>query len=468
MTRVQDLLKRMEEEGTRWVDMQFVDLAGFLQHISFPAHEISADTFTYGIGNLDASRIKGFQPAEMSDMLLVPDPDTFVPLPWEERTARMFADLRLAGTRSPYVKDPRNVVQRAADASQSMGFSNANFAAEPQFNVFDSVVVSAFFPHRAQSYIIESREAAGNSFGTNYPFALNSTAYPAPPKDQMHFIRLQLADLIEDSFGITVESHHHMGASAGHCAITMRHAPVKAAADNAVTFRYVVKSVAAANNAIATFMPKPLYGEPGNAMNLHMSLSKSDANAFFDENDARAGISQMGRYFMGGILEHGTSLCAFTNPTTNSYKRLAGDDISSYLCWGTSNRTAALRVPLYYADEKLKHVEYRVPDSSANPYLAFSAVLAAGLDGIKAKIEPGDPVEDDCRKLDAKAVRELQLKELPTSLEEALAELESDSKYLKGIFSQEILGAYIELKADEAKEERSRPSPHEFQTYLGI
>lgn len=445
-----------------------MDVTGALQHISIPNHELDLTGFAHGIGKLDGSSIKGFKAISESDMILMPDPDTFARIPWETHTARMFCNIKEGADGPRFTRDSRFIAQKAEDALKNAGYTHASFGPELEFFVFDSVTIDTHAPYRSQGYVIDSKEAAWNSFGQNFPIAFKEGYYPTPPQDTLQLFRTHVCETLEDSFGFTIEAHHHEVATAGQVEIDFRYDKMLKTADNVVTYKYVVKNLGAANGMIATFMPKPIFGDNASGMHSHQSIWKDDKNVFYDPNDKYAEISQTCRYYIGGLIEHGRTLCAFASPTTNSYKRLVpGYEAPVYLAWSKSNRSAAIRIPTYYKGiEAAKRIEYRPPDPSCNPYLAFSAMVAAGLDGIKKKIDPGDPVDENLYHLDSKKRKEFGVKELCGSLKEALDELKSDSNFLKGIFSNDIIEEYSALKEKEFIENSMRPTPYEFKLYL--
>ncbi|MEM1743012.1 MAG: type I glutamate--ammonia ligase, partial [Nitrososphaerota archaeon] len=295
---------------------------------------------------------------------------------------------------------------------------------------------------------------------------------PSLPQDTLVEFRNNVSRILEDYFKIIVDAHHHEVATAGQCEIDLRHDTLKKIADNVQTYKYVVKNVAKNMGLIATFMPKPIYGDNGSGMHVHISLWRNGVNTFYDSDDQYAELSQTARYFIGGILEHGKALSAIVAPTTNSYKRLiAGYEAPVYLTWSKSNRSAVIRIPAYHKGRDtstLKRIEFRAPDPSANPYLCFSAIIAAGLDGIKKKIDPGDPVDENIYKLAVEKKRELGIEKLPSDLREALQCLQSDREFLKPVMSDELINTWIELKLEECEQVNSIPHPYEFHLYFDI
>lgn len=469
MVRIQDLLKRIDEEGARWIDLQFVDLAGFIQEVSVPTHELAMKSFTDGIERINSASVKGFEKAG-GELVLMPDPDTYTPLPWVDRTTRMFCNIKNAALGVQEPRDPRYIAQRAEDFVTNSGYSKVQFGLSIDFFLLESIVTNTTTPYRGEGYTVDSREAAWNSLGQNVPINFGKGSYAAPPQDVMYAIRTQISEFMEDVFGMSIEGHRHGAATGGHENITLKESKLKKAADDVISFRFGVRSTASANGMIATFLPKPMFSDAGNGMIMNQTLWKDDINAFYGVTDKYAALSQAGRYYVGGLLEHAPALCAFTNPTTNSYKRLLpGEDPLFYIAWSKSNPQTAVQIPnASEKDEKAKGIAYAVPDSAANPYFAFAALVAAGIDGIKNKSEPGDPVDEDISKLDYRKRSALKIRELPASLEKAIEALEADNAFLKKVFTQESLDAYIELKKEEAHQNAIRPTAYEVQEYMGI
>ncbi len=466
---VKEVLKKVKEKRIRWIDLHFVDLLGKLQHITVPARELNEEMFKKGFGKLDGSSIKGFKTIEESDLVLVPVPDTFAVIPWTEgvgATARFICKIYDMYGKGRFVRDPRYVAERASEYAANLGYK-ACLGPEVEFFLFDSVEVDVMTPQSGISYSIYSREAPWSMEQPVIRF--KEGYYPVPPMDKVWLVRQEAAEVLEDYFGFEVEAHHHEVATAGQGEIDFKFDELVKAADNVITFKYVLKNVAAKHGMIATFMPKPLYGDSGNGMHVHISLHDKDTgkNLFFNSNDGYAELSQLGRYFVGGLLEHARSLTALVAPTVNSYKRLVpGYEAPVYIVWSRANRSACVRVPVYHKNDRNKRIEFRPPDPSCNPYLAFAAILMAGLDGIKKKIDPGDPLDENVYAMDPTRKRELGIKELPGSLIEAIEELESDHEYLKPVFTSELLDTYIELKKEEWRKINMYVSPIEVYEYI--
>ncbi|MBI4361124.1 type I glutamate--ammonia ligase [Candidatus Micrarchaeota archaeon] len=456
----------MKEERISWVDLQFVDLVGALQHISVPAHTLDEKDFEIGVGKLDGSSIKGFKEIFESDMLLLPIAETYRKIPWEQDTARIFCGVKeVSGSR--FSKDSRHTAENAEKVLAQNGFDTSYWGPEAEFFVFDEVHYDTTNPHRGQGYSVGSIEAAWNPTGKGYPIGFKGGYYPVPPADTLQDLRRRISDSLQNDFGIRVEAHHHEVATAGQCEINMRFDKLTCMADNLLTFKYVVKNLAYQSGKIATFMPKPMFGDNGSGMHTNQSMWNAGRNQFYDANETYAQLSQNAIYYIGGLVEHGRSLAAFCNPTTNSYRRLVpGYEAPVYLAYSKSNRSACIRIPYYFSNEVSKRLEYRAPDPTANPYLAFAALAAAGLDGIKKKIMPPAPVDANIYHMTVAERRQHGIKELPGALLESLHELESDRDFLKPIFADDLVDSYLTLKYAEANAVGTRPHPYEFDLYL--
>ena len=471
------VMEMAKKEGVRWFDLWFVDLLGSLQHITVPASSVGEDDFKHGIGKLDGSSIKGFKEIHESDMVLYPDPSTFSILPFYEgpdKTARFIVDVHEGGSHERFTRDSRYVAQKAAKAAADAGYDTTYWGPEIEFFVFDGVRMlptpdALRNPWRGCGYEILSSEAPWHEDGgKNFPIRFKEGYYPAPPQDTLQEYRNEFCRVLMDSFGMTLDAHHHEVATAGQVEIDMRYGELVRIADQVVTYKYAAKMVASKHGKIATFMPKPIFGDNASGMHVHQSLWSKGKNAMFDPKDGYAEVSQTCRYYIGGLLEHARALCAITNPTTNSYRRLVpGYEAPVFIAWSKRNRSANVRIPVYYKGiEHAKRIEYRTPDPSCNPYLAFAAMLMAGLDGVKKKIDPGDPVDEDIYKLDDRKRKEYGIRELPGSLKEAVEHLNTDYLFLKGPFTPDLLDKYAELKVDENLQTSLRPSPYEFYRYL--
>jgi len=467
------VLSAIKESKVRFVDLQFTDLVGRLQHVTISARELDEDSFKVGVPKLDGSSIRGFVEIHESDLLLAPDPTTYALLPWyseEIKTARLICDVYRGFGAGRLDWDPRAIAQRAEAELVKLGYTTSYWGPEVEFFVFDKVSWDTLTSYRGQSYSIESREAAWSSSG--YPIRFKEGYYPAPPQDTLMAFRSECVRVLEDYFGIKCEAHHHEVATAGQCEIDILYDTLTKSADNVATYKYVVKNLAVQHNMVATMMPKPIFSDNASGMHVHISIWRDGVNLFYDERDEYAELSQLARYFIGGLLEHAEALSAIVSPTTNSYRRLvAGYEAPVYVGWSRSNRSATVRIPVYEKGSKnaaKKRIEYRPPDPSANPYLCFAALLAAGLHGIKKKIEIGDPLDENIYKLTPERRRELGIKELPGSLKEAVEALKSDQEFLKPIFPSEAIERLIEIELKEYHEVSMRPHPHEFYLYFDI
>jgi glutamine synthetase len=473
--QAKDVLALAQEHGVRMVDFKFTDLPGTWQHLGLSIHSLDEEAFTEGLG-FDGSSIRGFQEISESDMVLLPDPSTALVDPFhEQKTLSIVCDVIDPITREPYSRDPRYVALKAERHLRETGIADTCFMGpEAEFYVFEHVA----FDQRANTgfYEVDSDEGywnRGQGFGPsrngspNLGYKLRSQQgyFPAPPGDTHGDLRARMVTTLE-SMGLRCESHHHEVGSAGQAEINVRFDTLRKMGDLLQLQKYVVKNVAAQAGKSATFMPKPVFEENGSGMHVHISLSKGGENLMY-AFDGYAQLSREALNFIGGILAHGRALMAFCAPTTNSYRRLVpGYEAPVNLVYSQRNRSAACRIPVYSASPKAKRVEFRPPDPSANPYLAFSALLMAGLDGIQNRIDPGQPVDVDLFELSEEELA--QIKHVPSSLEGALDALEADHEFLlKGdVFTQDLIDTWIEYKRkEEADQVRLRPHPWEFALY---
>ena len=468
-----EVFARIKHEGIKFIDLQFTSLPGRFHHTT-----ISADTFTPeqmedGLPKLDGSSIVGFTSIHDSDLILKPDPSTFAVIPWieDKKTARLLCDVYWGGGRGRLENDPRGICQKAEKYVTTQGFDHSTWGPEVEFFVFDKVHWDVLTPYKGQSYSIDSVEAPWSQEGTGYPMGLQEGYYPSTPSDTLTPFRNECVDILNNSFGILCDNHHHEVATAGQCEIDIKYDYMTNSADGAQSYKYVVRNIAQKVVKVETRMPKAISMDSGSGMHTNVSLWKNDKNTFFDENEDLE-LSQTGRYFCGGIMSHAKALTAITNPTTNSYHRLVpGYEAPVYIAWSSSNRSATIRIPAHFKGEKyafMKRIEYRVPDPPSNPYLVFSAVLAAGLDGIKKKLEPGDPVQEDIYKMSRAERKKRGIDTLPANLGRALDELESDRKFLSPIFSTPVLDKIIDLERRDQREISIRPHPHEFYLYFDV
>jgi len=475
----QSVIESVSKEGVKWIDLQFTDLLGGLQHITIPSSALTDKSFSKGVNKLDGSSIKGFKEIHESDMVMRPDPSTFAVLPFftdDQKTARLLVDIYEGGSNERFSRDPRYVAQKAVDYARINGYDATYWGPEPEFFVFDGIKVtptplSARDGWGGSGYEIISREAPWyNDSGKQFPIRFKEGYYPAPPQDTLVDFRNEAAGVLTNTFGMEVDAHHHEVATAGQCELNLHFDELVRMADNVITMKYVLKNVAKNMGMICTWMPKPVFGDNASGMHVHQSLWSSSKNVFYDPSDDYAEISQTCRYYIGGLMDHARALCAITNPTTNSYRRLVpGYEAPVFIAWSKRNRSANIRIPMYErGEEKSKRLEYRTPDPSSNIYLAEAAMLAAGIDGIKKKIDPGNPVDRDIYKLTQMDRRELGIKELPGSLKESLDELESDHDFLLPVFSKDLIERHIELKMEEFLNVSIRTTPYEVYRYMDI
>ena len=471
-----DVLKLISDQGIQVVDVRFCDLPGLMQHFSIPAHELTEDVFDDGLG-FDGSSIRGFQEIQESDMLLIPDPNTAVVDPFREHpTLNINCYVRDPLTGEPYSRDPRYIVQKAEQYLVSTGIADtAYFGPEAEFYIFDSV---RFDQNQFSGYyFLDSVEGVWNSGRDRELDGTPNLAYkprykegyfPVPPMDQFQDLRSEMLRVLE-LVGIPIEVQHHEVGTAGQAEIDMRFDVIGPMADKLMLYKYVVKNVARAAGYSVTFMPKPLFMDNGSGMHVHQSLWKGGEPLFFDEN-GYAGLSDLARWYIGGLLKHAPAILAFSNPTTNSYKRLVpGYEAPVNLVYSQRNRSASVRNPLYSKSPKAKRLEFRCPDPSCNPYLAFSAMLMAGLDGIQNRVEPPAPVDRDLYDLPPEELAKVP--QVPGSLNESLAALQADHDFLlKGdVFTPDVIDTWIAFKKErEIDQVQLRPHPWEFYLYYDI
>lgn len=463
-----EVLSLAKAKNVRIVDMKFMDLLGTWQHFSVPVSELEEHLFDEGLG-FDGSSIRGWQAINASDMLVIPDPKTAVMDPFMEiPTLSMLCNIVNPITREKYTRDPRNIAQKAEAYLQSTGIGDtAYIGPEAEFFIFDDIRYSCAPQH--SFYYLDSNEGNWNTGrdekpNLGYKPRHKEGYFPVSPSDGLQDIRTEMMLLMEE-VGISMECHHHEVATGGQCEIDMRFAPLVKCADNLMWFKYIVKNVAKRHGKTATFMPKPIFGDNGSGMHVHQSIWKGGKPLF--AGNGYAGFSEMGMHYIGGILKHAAAICAFTAPTTNSYKRLVpGYEAPVNLAYSSSNRSAAIRIPMYSSSPKAKRMEARFPDPSCNGYLAFSAMLMAGLDGIENKIDPGEPLDKDIYALGPEELANVP--RLPSSLEASLEALQADHDFLlKGdVFTQDVVDQWIDYKMEhDVSAMRLRPHPYEFHMY---
>ncbi len=467
-----DVIKLANERGAKIVDLRFIDMPGLWQHFSMSRRELTEDLFTDGIG-FDGSSIRGFQAIHESDMLLIPDPATAIMDPFMAvPTLVLICNIMDPVTRQLYSRDPRYIAQKAEAYLTSTALADTAYVGpELEFFIFDDVRFDQSYQHGY--YFIDSEEGfwnAGKDEKPNlgYKPRYKQGYFPVPPMDKLHDLRSEMVLALE-SVGVPIEVHHHEVATAGQCEIDMRFDTLTKMADRVMWYKYCVKNTARKHGKTATFMPKPIFQDNGSGMHVHQSLWKGGKNTFW-ELGGYGDLSATARYYIGGLLKHAPALCAFIAPTTNSYRRLVpGYEAPINLVYSQRNRSAAARIPLYSKSERAKRIEFRTPDPSCNAYLAFSAMLMAGIDGIQKKIDPGQPVDKDLYELEPEEAKEI--KQLPGSLGEVLDALEADHEFLlKGdVFTPDLIDTWIEYKRkNEVDPIRLRPHPWEFALYFDI
>ena len=468
-----EVLKYIKDEDVKFIDVRFCDLPGVMQHFNVPAASVDADFFVNG-QMFDGSSIRGFQAINESDMKLIPDVHTAYVDPFRsEKTLNINFSIVDPYTDEAYSRDPRQIARKAEAYLKSTGIADtAFFAPEAEFYIFDDVRFET--KQNAGYYHIDSIEGAWNTGrieeGGNrgYKTRYKGGYFPVPPVDHYADLRDQMS-LELDKLGLQVERAHHEVGTAGQAEINYRFDTLMNSADKVMLFKYVIKNVAWANGKTVTFMPKPLFGDNGSGMHCHQSLWKDGEPLFYDER-GYGGLSDLARWYIGGLLHHAPSLLAFTNPTVNSYHRLVpGYEAPVNLVYSARNRSACVRIPVTGSNPKAKRIEFRVPDPSSNPYLAFAAMLMAGIDGIKNRIEPPAPVDKDLYELPPE--EHAAIPQVPGSLPAVLDALEADHSYLSegGVFTEDLIETWIDLKrTQEVDPIRLRPHPHEFELYYDI
>ena len=475
---VNDVMQLIKDKGIQAVDLRFIDLPGLWQHFTVSAKEFEADVFEEGIG-FDGSSIRGFQAIQESDMLLFPDASTAFVDPFFERpTLNIICNIKDPITGESYSRDPRYVAQKANAYLKSTGIADtAYFGPEPEFFIFDDIRFGQSYQHgyyhidAAEGFWNAGRsedpDAAGNSRNLGYKPRYKEGYFPVPPMDSHQDLRTEMMLELE-KVGVEIEVHHHEVGTAGQAEIDMRFDSLVNMGDKLMKYKYVVKNVGRRHGKTVTLMPKPIFMDNGSGMHVHQSLWLNGKNMFF-EADAYAGLSRTALHYIGGILKHAGALLAFCNPTTNSYRRLVpGYEAPINLIYSMRNRSAAVRIPVYSGSEKAKRIETRFPDPTCNGYLAFSALLMAGLDGIQNAITPMGPLDKDL--YDLPPEEHAKIPSTPGSLEEALDALEADHEFLlKGdVFTQDLIDTWLDYKRGEVDAIRLRPHPWEFAMYFDI
>jgi glutamine synthetase len=466
-----EVLKMAKEKGARILDIKFMDFPGMWQHFSVPMHELSESSFEDGYG-FDGSSIRGWRAIHESDMLVIPDPATAIIDPFcEIPTLSLIGNIVDPITKERYTRDPRNVAQKAESYLQYTGIADtAYFGSEAEFFIFDDI---RFDQNEHSSYYfldsIEGRWNSGKEENPNlgYKPRFKEGYFPVPPSDAFQNLRSEMVRIMEEC-GLHIEAHHHEVATAGQMEIDIKYDTLTRTADSLMLYKYICKNTALRHGKTVTFMPKPIYGDNGSGMHTHQSLWKGGKPLF--AGDRYAGLSELALHYIGGLLKHAPAIAAFAAPTTNSYKRLVpGFEAPVNLAYSRRNRSAAIRIPMYSSSPKAKRIEFRPPDPSCNPYIAYAAMLMAGLDGIESRMDPGEPLDKDIYGLSPQELKKVP--SLPGSLEDSLKALESDYAFLlKGdVFTEDVIQTWIEYKHEkEIQPQRFRPTPSEFSLYFDI
>src|SRR5215472_15544340 len=465
-----EVTKLIQEKDVKIVDLKFCDLLGTWQHFSTTLTDYSEGIFTDGLG-FDGSSIRGWRVIQASDMLVIPDPVTaWIDVFASEPTLSLICTIQDPITREPYDRDPRGVAEKAEAYLKSTGIADtAYFGPEAEFFIFDDVRYD--YSSNGSFHSVDSVEGIWNTAREEFPnlghkIRHKEGYFPVPPTDTLQDIRNEMCLELEKA-GVPIERQHHEVATAGQAEIDIRFAPLRLMGDHMMYYKYILKNVAKKYNKVVTFMPKPLFGDNGSGMHTHSSLWKDGKPLF--AGDKYAGLSEMALFYIGGILKHAHALTAFTNPTTNSYKRLVpGFEAPVNLAYSARNRSAAIRIPTYSANPKSKRIEFRTPDPAANPYVAFSALLLAGLDGVQNRIDPGDPLDKNLYELPPEELA--QVASVPDSLRGAIEALQADHSFLlRGdVFNENFISNWIDMKQKEYDALRLRPHPYEFAMYYDV
>src|ERR1700758_3574697 len=465
-----EVTKFIEKQGVKLIDFKFADLLGTWQHFTTTLNEYSEDLFTDGLG-FDGSSIRGWRVIHASDMLVIPDPATaWIDVFNTEPTLSLICTIQDPITREPYERDPRGVAEKAEAYLKSTGIADtAYFGPEAEFFIFDDVRYD--YSSNSSYHSVDSAEAIWNTAREEFPnlgykIRHKEGYFPVAPSDTLQDLRNEMCLELEKA-GVPIERQHHEVATAGQAEIDIRFAPLKQMADHMQYYKYIVRNVAKRHNKTVTFMPKPIFADNGSGMHTHISLWKDEKPLF--AGNGYAGLSDTALFFIGGILKHAPALTCITNPTTNSYKRLVPRfEAPVNLAYSARNRSASIRIPTYSANPKAKRIEFRTPDPAANPYIAFSALLLAGLDEIQIRIYPGDPLDKNLYELPPEELA--QVASVPDSLRGAIKALEADHSFLlKGdVFNEDFIANWVDMKQKEYDALRLRPHPYEFAMYYDV
>ena len=464
-----NVIQMMKDKKAVAVDFKFNDFLGIWQHFTTPPSEVDEAVFEEGLG-FDGSSIRGWQPIHASDMLVMPDPTTAVMDPFaKDSTLSLICNIVDPITKQDYSRDPRNIARKAEAYLKSTGIGDvANFGPEPEFFILDEIRYEQ--NQHCGYYFLDSVEGQWNTGrderpNLGYKPRYKEGYFPVAPTDSQHDIRQEMVQTMEQ-LGYRVERQHHEVATAGQAEIDMRFLPLVKMADALMWFKHIAKNVARRHGKTVTFMPKPIFGDNGSGMHVHQSIWRGAKPLF--AGDGYGGMSELAMHYIGGILKHAPALAGFTNPTTNSYRRLVpGFEAPVNLAYSSRNRSAAIRIPMYSASPKAKRIEVRFPDPTSNGYIAFAAMLLAGLDGIQKRLSPGEPLDKDIYALTPEELKDVPA--MPASLDEALDNLRNDHEFLlKGdVFTEDVIETWIEYKmANEVSAMRLRPHPHEFALYF--
>ena len=465
-----EVIELAKKNNVTFLDLKFVDFLGIWQHTSIPVHRLDEALFEDGVA-FDGSSIRGWQPINASDMLMIPEAETAKMDPFfKEKTLSLICSVFDPITKQPYSRDPRHIAKKAEAYLAQTGIGDTAFMGpEAEFFVFDDVRYDHSRPEHA-FYKLDSIEGSWNTgrdeggHNLGYKTTQKGGYFPVPPTDTLTDLRHEIMLALQAS-GIEVEVGHHEVATGGQCEIGVKYAKMVEAGDQLLWYKYLVKNISRAHGKTATFMPKPLFGDNGSGMHTHQSIWKGGKPLF--AGDGYAGLSDMALHYIGGIIKHAKTIAAFTNPTTNSYRRLVpGFEAPVNLAYSSRNRSASIRIPITGPSAKTRRIEVRFPDPSCNPYLAFSVMLMAGLDGIQNKIDPGDPLDKDIYSLSPEELQDVP--QMPASLDQALDALEKDHEFLlKGdVFTKDVITEWLEYKRTrEILTMRMRPTPHEFFLY---
>lgn len=472
MTTPQEILEWIKRDNIQMIDLKFIDTPGIWQHLTLFHDQIDESSFTDGVP-FDGSSIRGWKSINESDMAMVPDPNTAWIDPFmAEPTLSLICSIQEPRTGQPYSRDPRSIAQKAVDYLRTTGLGDtAFFGPEAEFFIFDDVRYDQ--TQNSGYYYVDSKEGVWNSGRTEEGGNLGNKPrnkegyFPVAPTDTFQDMRTEML-LTMAKCGVPIEKHHHEVATGGQCELGFRFAELITAADYLMTYKYCIKNVAYKYGKTVTFMPKPIFGDNGTGMHCHQSIWKEGQPTFF--GDGYANLSKMALHYIGGLLKHAPSLLAFTNPSTNSYKRLVpGFEAPVNLAYSQGNRSASVRIPLTGSNPKAKRLEFRCPDPSCNPYLAFAAMLCAGIDGIKNEIDPGEPLDVDIYELTPEELAKVP--STPGSLMDALKNLEKDHEFLTagGVFTEDFIESWISYKLDREVIPMSiRPHPYEFALYYDV